>query len=77
VAGHLLKGAAVSDTMNQFDYSADGVQISDRSHGQAFMQLGMQFWEEYKDLAKNIKIARNIERVFGAVHSEFNQRAYL
>lgn len=74
--GHLLKGAAIGDTMNELEYSADGVQINDRSHGKMFFELGNAYWQEFVELARNVKISRNIAQVFGSHGSEYRYRAY-
>ena len=76
VWGHLLKGAAIGEAINELEYSADGVQINDRHHAQLFGQLGAQYWQEFVDLAKNMKISRNIEQAFGRFGSEFGRRAF-
>lgn len=77
VWGHLLRGAAIGEGQNELEYSADGVVVNDRSHSKLFSELGNQFWQEFVDLSKQIKISRNIERVFGGgVGSEYRHRAY-
>ena len=76
VWGYLLKGAAIGETQNQFEYAADGVQINDRNHGPMFLQMGQAYWQEFTELAKNVKVARNIERCYGSKGSEYRFRAY-
>lgn len=76
VWGHLLRGASIGETQNELEYSADGIAVNDRSHGQAFMNLGNTFWQEFLDIAKQIKITRNIARAFGSVGSEYRRRAF-
>jgi hypothetical protein len=75
VWGHLLKGAAIGETMNELNYSAGGVQVEDRSHGHSFAQLGSAYWQEFVEMAKNVKISYNIEQVFGNIPSEYRRRA--
>ncbi len=74
VWGHLLRGASIGETQNELTYSADGVQIDDRSHGQAFMNLGNQFWQEFIEMSKQVKITRNIHKAFGGHGSEYRWR---
>lgn len=76
VCGHLLRGAAIGEASNELTYSAAGLQIDDRNKAQIFTSLGQAFWEEFKDLAKQMKITQNINQVYGVTHSEYNRRAY-
>jgi hypothetical protein len=75
VWGHLLRGASIGETQNELEYSADGVQINDRSHGKAFAELGNQYWQEFIELAKQTKTVRNIHGAFGSHGSEWRYRA--
>ena len=75
-AGYLLRSAAINEAANQFSYSADGVQVNDKDKAQIFMSLGNGFWEEFKELARNIKINQNIASAYGVKHSEYIYRAF-
>lgn len=76
VWGWLLRGAAIGEAMNNLTYNADGVQINDRDKAETFTQVGGSLWQEYVDLAKNMKISQNIAQVFGTKHSEYRWRAF-
>lgn len=76
VWGHLLRGASIGETQNEFEYSAAGVQVNDRSHGKMFLEMGNLFWQEFIELAKQTKITYNINSVFGKVGSEYGRRAF-
>jgi len=70
-AGYLLRSASINEAGNQFSYAADGVQINDKDKAQIFGQLGGALWDEFKELAKNIRISHNIAQVYGTKHSEY------
>lgn len=72
VAGYLLKSAAVNEAINQFDYSVEGVTVQDKNKAAIFTQLGTAFWDEFKELSKNIKIAQQVNSIYGTFHSEYN-----
>jgi hypothetical protein len=74
-AGYLLRSAALNEASNQLTYSADGVQVSDKDKAQIFTSLGSSLWEEFKQLASNIRISHNIAQVYGVKHSEYVYRA--
>jgi hypothetical protein len=74
-SGYLLRSAAINEASNQLTYSADGVQISDKDKAQVFTSLGTALWEEFKQLASNIKINKNIAEVYGVKHSEYIYRS--
>jgi hypothetical protein len=75
-AGNLLRGHAVGEASNSLAYSAANVSVNDRStQMQAFMEIGNRFWEEFKELAKTLKIMQNINGAFGHNHSEYFFRA--
>jgi len=71
VAGHLLRGAAVSEASIQLNYSAEGVQVADRDRAQIFTELGNNFWKEFLDMAKQVKIAQNVNALLGSTGSEY------
>ena len=71
VWGHLLRGAAIGEAQNELEYSADGVQINDRSHSKMFFELGNQYWQEFQDLSKQLKLTHNIHGAFGRISSEY------
>lgn len=71
VTGHLLRGAAVSEASNQLNYSAEGVQISDRDKAQIFTELGNNYWKEFMDMSKQVKISQNVNALLGSVGSEY------
>jgi len=62
VWGWLLKGAAVGEASNNLQYSATGVQINDRDKAQVFMEMGNDFWKEFIESAKELKLSQNISR---------------
>lgn len=71
VAGHLLRGAAVNEASNQLTYSLDGIQVSDKDKAEIFTRLGVQFWEEFKEMVRDIKLNQNIAAAFGSTCSEY------
>ena len=71
VAGHLLRGAAVSEASNQLTYSAEGVQVADRDRAQIFADLGNNFWKEFMEMAKQVKISQNVNALLGTIGSEY------
>lgn len=75
-AGYLLKSAAINEAANQLTYSADGIQISDKDKAQIFVSLGKELWDEFKELAANIKINQNVASVYGTKHSEYIYRRH-
>lgn len=73
VWGWLLRGAAISEASNELEYSSAGVQINDRSKAQLFTSLGKDLWDEFKDLAQQLKLTQSINAVYGIQHSEYNR----
>jgi hypothetical protein len=73
-AGYLLRSAAINEASNQLSYASDGVQINDKDKAQIFLSLGNNLWEEFKQLAQNIRININIGQVYGTKHSEYIYR---
>lgn len=71
VAGHLLRGAAVSEASNQLNYSAEGVQVADRDRAQIFTELGNGFWKDFLEMAKQVKISQNVNALLGGKGSEY------
>lgn len=71
VAGYLLRSGSINQALNHFAYSVDGVQIDDNAKAELFLRIGGEFWEEFKQLAQNIKVAQNISAAFGSVGSEY------
>lgn len=71
VCGYLLKGAAINEASNNFTYSVDGVQVNDKDKAQIFSSLGREFWEEFKQMTKDIKVAQNVQSCFGRTYSEY------
>lgn len=70
-SGHLLRGAAIGEAVNQLTYSAEGVQVSDRDKAQLFTELGNGFWKEFLDTARQIKISQNVNALLGTIGSEY------
>lgn len=70
----LLKGAAVNQASNNLSYSAEGVQVDDMNKASVFMQMGDKYWSEYTDMAKQVKINRNVAAAYGSVFSEYAHR---
>lgn len=74
VAGYLMRSASINEAVNQFDYSVEGVSVQDKNKAPLFQQIGNQMWEEYKEMAKNLKTSINVAGLFGSFHSEYNWR---
>jgi hypothetical protein len=74
IAGHLLKGAAVNEAINQLDYAVDGVTVQDKNKAGLFTQLGQGFWEEFKQMVRDIKVNQNVSAAFGSMASEYTYR---
>lgn len=76
--GQLLKGAAIGEASNAMQYSVDGVSVNDReTRMQLFQSIGNQFWSEFVDHAKSLKMSKQLANAFGVSHSEFNSRRAL
>ena len=73
-SGYLLRSAAINEASNQLSYASDGVQINDKDKAQIFLTLGNSLWDEFKQLATNIKINVNVAQVYGVKHSEYIYR---
>lgn len=73
-AGYLLRSAAINEASNQLSYASDGVQVNDKDKAQIFLTLGNSLWDEFKQLASNIKININVAQVYGIKHSEYIYR---
>lgn len=71
VTGHLLRSAAISEAVNQFDYSVEGVTIQDKNKASLFTQMGNEYWAEFREMAKNLKVAQNVNALMGSFHSEY------
>jgi hypothetical protein len=74
-SGYLLRSAAINEASNQFTYASDGVQINDKDKAQIFLSIGNSLWEEFKQLAQNIRVSHNLAQVYGTKHSEYIYRA--
>lgn len=73
-SGYLLRSASINEASNQLSYASDGVQINDKDKAQIFLTLGNSLWDEFKQLATNIKINVNVAQVYGVKHSEYIYR---
>jgi hypothetical protein len=73
-SGYILRSASINEAANQLSYAADGVQVNDKDKAQIFASLGNDLWNEFKELAKNIRINHNIAQVYGTKHSEYIYR---
>lgn len=71
ITGHLLRGASVNEASNQFNYAVDGVQVQDKDKAQLFMQMGNQFWAEFQDQCKMLKLNQAAALIYGSVGSEY------
>lgn len=69
--GHLFRGKAFNQAVNELTYSLDGVQVADKNKAEIFTKLGNQYWEEYKQLVQDIKVNINISRAYGCQPSEW------
>ena len=76
IAGLLLRGSSINEASNQFNYSVDGVQIQDKDKAGIFMQLGNEFWNEFKEHCKLLKLNQAAAQIYGTVGSEFAWRAW-
>lgn len=74
LVGHLLKGAAVNEAVNQFDYSVEGVQVNDKNKAGLFTQLGNEYWSEFKDMVKQVKVSQNVNQLYNSFSSEYIRR---
>lgn len=74
--GFLLRGAAIGEASNNLSYAAGGVQINDRDKAEIFTHLGTQFWQEFLETAKEMKITQSIHQAFGYIPSEYAWRYY-
>jgi hypothetical protein len=73
-AGYLLRSAAINEASNQLSYASDGVQVNDKDKAQIFLTIGGNLWEEFKQMATNIRININVAQVYGTKHSEYIYR---
>lgn len=73
-SGYLLRSAAVNEASNQLTYASDGVQVNDKDKAQIFLSIGGGLWEEFKQMATNIRININVGQVYGIKHSEYIYR---
>lgn len=73
VAGHLLRSAAINDSINQFDYAVEGVTVQDKNKAELFIRLGNLYWEEYKKMGQDLKIAQNVNMLYGDYGSEYRR----
>ena len=74
VSGHLLRGASINEASNQLTYSVEGVQVNDKDKAQIFAELGTALWNEFKQMAKDLKIAENVNQLYGCLGSEYLRR---
>ena len=72
VCGWLLKGEAVNQASNQLSYQANGVTIDDYNKAEVFTSLGKQFWDDFMETSKNVKVTQNISRCFGSKGSDYS-----
>lgn len=73
-SGYLLRSAAINEASNQLSYASDGVQVNDKDKAQIFLTIGGNLWEEFKQMATNIRININVAQVYGTKHSEYIYR---
>jgi hypothetical protein len=73
-SGYLLRSAAINEASNQLSYASDGVQVNDKDKAQIFLSIGGGLWEEFKQMATNIRININVGQVYGIKHSEYIYR---
>ena len=72
VSGHLLRGASINEASNNLSYAVDGVTVNDKDKASTFLQMGNSFWEEFKQLAQQIKISQNVAAAWGNAASEYS-----
>lgn len=77
VTSYLLRSSAIGDINNFFNYTADGVTISDRDRGQLFLSAAQTFADEFNQTTQNIKTNLNLAGCYGNVSSEYRNRAYV
>lgn len=71
VSGWLLRGAAVSEAINNLSYSANSVAINDRDKAEIFTKLGSELWGQFLEAAKGIKVSQNVAALLGSHNSEY------
>ncbi len=71
VWGWLMRGAAIGDAMNQLEYSAGGISVNDRAKAELYTTIGNTFWQEFKELATQIKLTQSLNKVYGVKNSEY------
>lgn len=74
--GWLLRGAAIGEASNNFQYSVAGVQINDRDKAEIFMNIGKELWQEFTETAAQIKLTQSINKVYGTKSSEYKYRFF-
>jgi len=71
VWGWLLRGAAIGDAINNLTYSAAGVQVNDRDKAEIYTNLGTAMWQEFKELATQMKLVQSVNKAYGIASSEY------
>lgn len=72
VTGHLLKSASINEASNNISYQLDGVSVNDKDKAEVFGRMGQQYWDEFKVMVTNNKLAKNIANAFGSHASEWS-----
>lgn len=72
----LLKGAAIYEAVNELSYSAAGVSIDDHNKAQIYTALGKELWDEFKELAQQVKVSQNAAQCYGTKNSEYRYRGW-
>ena len=69
---HILKSAGILMSRNQLDYSAAGVSVAVSNKTPLYQSWAQLFDQEWHQMVKQFKVARNIEFGYGhAVSSEY------
>jgi hypothetical protein len=74
--GWLLRGAAIGEASNNFQYSVAGVQINDRDKAEVFTSLGNAMWQEFVETAGQVKLTQSINKIYGVKSSEYRNRFF-
>lgn len=73
--GILLRGASIQQASNNLSYAAGDVQVNDQDKAEIFMKLGSEFWNEFKEHVRQVKLNQNISNAYGVKYSEYIFRA--
>ena len=70
--GHLLRSISIKQLRNQLTYTDGGVHVGLSDKHQLYKAMGNELLAEFKSLAKDDKISRNLDAAWGTVHSPYH-----